>query len=165
MTVRAKFRCMSVTTTYEKIITADFRPAMPQKGADGTPEHEENKAFFKWTPGGEMVLGFYAFAPDGTPQPPALDLEPGVYYYIDFEPHAADADVARPWVLVSRTEHMASEQLDVELCAHWASPGDSGPERLRNASLKMQINNPGAWPLFLTAKRGARWAVTIVRAG
>lgn len=158
MTVRAKFRCMSVTRTYEKITDASFRPAMPQKGADGTPEHEENKAFFKWTPGGEMTLGFY----EGEA---SLALEPGAYYYIDMDPLAADAKVTRPWRLQTRTEHLASAQLDVELCADWSTISDSGPEKLRNANLKMSINNPDAFPLFLTAARDARWSVAITKAG
>lgn len=154
MTVRAKFRCMSVSRTYEGQTSASFLPAMPQKGADGTPEHEENKLFWKYTPGGSMELTFWGDAPH---------VVPGAYYYIDLDTPVPDE--LRPWRLVLRTEHMNNEQLDVDLCADWMLKSDAGPEGLRTGSLKMMISNEAAWPLFMNAKRGQRWSVLVTRAG
>lgn len=68
--VRAKFLCHEKTQT-EHGHQVKLRPVH-----DGS---DENKAFYRWTPGGEISLGLM--------NPPAAEaFSVGVEYYVDFTP-------------------------------------------------------------------------------
>jgi hypothetical protein len=79
MTVRAKFRVVSVTESENGLKTANLSPV-----TSGSPENER---FFKWTPGGQIVLG--TINPEA-----AKEFYPGREFYVDFTP-ADDGGVPR----------------------------------------------------------------------
>ena len=71
MTVRAKFKVMSVTESEGGLKSARLHPV-----TSGSPENSE---FYKWTPGGSIDLS--------TMNPAAADqFVPGREFYVDFIP-------------------------------------------------------------------------------
>lgn len=70
-TVRAKFRCVSITENEGSLKSARLQPV-----TSGSPENAE---FYKWTPGGSMELSTM------TPAAAALFV-PGKEFYVDFTP-------------------------------------------------------------------------------
>lgn len=71
MTVRAKFRCMSITETEGGNKTVQL--------AAVTSGSEENKEFFKWTPSAQINLSTLNPAA-------AAQFKPGAEFYVDFTP-------------------------------------------------------------------------------
>ena len=69
MTVRAKFKCMSITEQEGGLKSASLQPVV-----SGSPENEK---FFKWTPGGQIQLS--TINPDA-----AAQFVPGRQFYVDF---------------------------------------------------------------------------------
>ena len=69
MTVRAKFRVSSVTRMENEASRVTLNPV--------TSGSEENRAFYKWTPGGNIVLE--TVNTDASKQ-----FEPGREFYVDF---------------------------------------------------------------------------------
>ena len=74
MSVRAKFRVDSVEHTAESVATVKMTPVI-----NGS---EENKRFYRWTPGGNILLATINKAA-------ADQFEPGKEYYVDFTPAAS----------------------------------------------------------------------------
>lgn len=74
MSVRAKFRCESVTKTANSAASVTLSPV-----TNGSPE---NDSFYKWTPGGCIAL-------QTINESAADQFVPGKDYYVDFTP--ADA--------------------------------------------------------------------------
>lgn len=71
MTVRAKFKVLSITESEGGLKTARLSPV-----TSGSPE---NEAFYKWTPGGGIELS--------TLNPAAAEhFVPGRQFYVDFTP-------------------------------------------------------------------------------
>lgn len=66
--VRAKFRCMRVTKSWDKTTTVVLSPVT---------EKTDDEGFWKYTPSGECELSYYQEDPP---------FEPGAYYYIDLQP-------------------------------------------------------------------------------
>lgn len=77
MTVRAKFRCLSVKHTYEHHQIVKLAPVNQRAAV----RNEENKLFWTATPNGELRLGFNGPAVDDEGKP----FSPGFYYYIDLD--------------------------------------------------------------------------------
>lgn len=74
MQVRAKFRCNSVEYFEGASRKVRLSPVYP--GADAT---EEDRAFWKYTPSGELTMQI--------DNPPASEMfVPGASYYVDFTP-------------------------------------------------------------------------------
>jgi hypothetical protein len=73
MTVRAKMKCISITNT------ADSATARLEPVVSGS---EENKSFYRWTPGGHIELNMIH-------KDTAKQFEPGKEYYVDFTPAEA----------------------------------------------------------------------------
>lgn len=71
MQVRAKFKCDSRTQMANGLCSVSLTPV--HEGS------EENKQFWKWTPGGKIDL--YTINAEA-----AAAFEPGEEYYIDFTP-------------------------------------------------------------------------------
>jgi hypothetical protein len=89
MSVRAKFRCDSITITkhdkhdkgedgvYRKVGTQEMRSvALSPVYGNGDPNHENTK-FWNASPSGQITLGMVNLAA-------AEQFEPGSEYYIDF---------------------------------------------------------------------------------
>jgi hypothetical protein len=138
--IRAKFRCMDCTRTWNKYITYKFYPVM---ASDGAPE---NAQFWEATPSGEAEMNFYG---EGE------HFVVGDYYYIDMEPAEG-----RDWEMHSVTDHGQGHK-----SAHfsfnpktknWNEPGP------RRGSLKMDVENPAAFVQFGSA--GAPWSVKFIHA-
>lgn len=71
MTVRAKFKVLSVTESEGNLKSARLQPV-----TSGSPENAE---FYKWTPGGQIELS--------TMNPAAAEqFVPGKEFYVDFTP-------------------------------------------------------------------------------
>lgn len=68
MSVRAKFKCTSITHG-EDSSSVVLSPV--------TNGSEENKTFYKWTPGGSIGLNILS-------KETAENFEPGKEYYVDF---------------------------------------------------------------------------------
>ena len=133
----AKFRCMEISQFWNGMSTSvRFLPVMP-KSEPGQDQYDEdgasleNRAFWEATPSGEATLLFVSHDPTG--------FELGKCYYIDMEP----AENGK-WELYERTQH--ESQLDIVLKKGWPN------------TVKMSINNQGAWPTF-AGKVGASWSV------
>lgn len=71
MTIRAKFKCESVTAHASGTKTAMLRPV-----TSGSPENAE---FYKWTPGGQIDLSTLN-------EKAAEQFVPGREFYVDFTP-------------------------------------------------------------------------------
>jgi hypothetical protein len=76
MTVRAKFKVMTVTDTYDaernqRVAQVSLMPVMSGSA--------ENEAFYRWTPGGNITLGTINEAA-------AKEFIPGREFYVDFTP-------------------------------------------------------------------------------
>lgn len=71
MTVRAKFKVVSVTESEGGMKTVRMHPV-----TSGSPENEK---FYKWTPGGSIDLS--TISPEAGAQ-----FAPGKQFYVDFSP-------------------------------------------------------------------------------
>lgn len=95
MTIRAKFRCLEITTRYDGNITAKLA-AVKREGKDS-----ENSHFWKYSPNGECELTFYK----------ECNVEVGSYYYIDLDrviekpSHQDRKDHPALWELSRRDEN------------------------------------------------------------
>lgn len=135
--IRAKFRCMSVTKTWDHKTEVKLLPVNRSSSKD-----PENQKFWDATPGGKAELYFEGHRDEWVP---------GDYYYIDHE--AAPEGL---WHLgtVSQYPDGGSE---VKLAKHW-----SNEHELRNGTLDMWIQYPETTALF--GKPGSRWDVTFTHA-
>jgi len=76
--VRAKFRCMSITSHHQGDTEVRLLPVYNKPGG-GYEVPPENKEFWEATPAGEIVMTIRNEAA-------AKHFEPGQAYYIDFTP-------------------------------------------------------------------------------
>lgn len=95
-TIRAKFRCLSLTNKYDGNIVANLAP-VKRDGKD-----PENAEFWKYSPNGECELFYFKECP----------IIVGAYYYIDMErvDNATDPSL---WELSRRDEN--NSYVNVEL--------------------------------------------------
>ncbi len=140
--VRAKFRCMSVTKTWDCTTEVRLMPVTQSQ------HNKENSQFWKYTPSGECKLCFRGPALDAS----GKKFEPGDYYYIDMKP-----DEDGGWFL-STVTFRDEENGDIALTTrggkHMADFGEGG---FTYGKLDMGIDNPPAFLAFGTA--GKPWAV------
>lgn len=108
-TIRAKFRCLSITHSWNGDTLVKLGPIKRGNGKD-----PENEFFWKFTPSGEAELSF----PKGKTAP----FKPGAFYHVDMQ----RADKA-PWRLSSleQADYATNVGLycpeDAELGASWGS--------------------------------------------
>ncbi len=139
--VRAKFRCMSTTQTWEGMSQVKLMPVTQSQ------DSEENSQLWKYTPSGECQLNFRGPSIVGD-----QEYVPGRYYYIDMRP-----DEEGGWVLSTvtlRSEDNGDVELSTRGGKHTAGPGEEG---FSYGRLSMGIDNPPAFLAFGTA--GKPWAV------
>ena len=132
-TIRAKFRCMSVSRTWDGIENCEFRPVKRDSGQD-----PENEIFWKYTPTGSATLIYKGES----------EFKPGAYYYIDMTT-AEDGK----WDVSSITRR-SGESGDVNLSSVW-KPVTSGG--FRHGSIEMGIDSSRVIDLFGTP--GSKWDV------
>lgn len=121
MSVRAKFRCMSVTDTWDEVTVVTLRPVWRHGGNE-----EENKAFWVATPAGEAELAYV----QGVPRPIAF--KPGDYYFIDW---AEDGDGDAWKCTVKQVSEIQVDVVFYPVSGH--------------GTIKMSILNPAAHFQFL----------------
>lgn len=115
--IRAKFRCMSVSQSWENIHTAAFRPVYQKKNGQESHNFEENKLFWEATPAGEATLTYQG----------PHEFVPGAYYYIDMSPNPEGE-----WRLgqLQRRGHLALQWLEVRAgAAVWRGQDDDQVRR------------------------------------
>jgi hypothetical protein len=135
MTVRAKYRCMSITKRWDGTTTVDFQPVTNRT------DNEENCSFWKWTPAGSASLTYWK----GHEAP----FEAGAYYYIDI-----DQDDEALWNLDKNVDQ--GERLEVNLGTSWLKAEALGG--IRDGKFEASIDNPaGAAPF--RDKVGTKWSV------
>lgn len=147
MSVRCKFRCMSLMTHAENGVTVNLLPVIA-KSKHWPEGSEENRMFWEATPSGEATL---VFKPEAE-----VPFKSGQFYYIDLTemPGSENKDHWKLWELV---EHEHS--LGVKVSLGWSN---DRPD-LARGDLSMQIENLGAWPAF-QGKVGTRWEVVFTPA-
>lgn len=145
-TIRAKFRCMSLKTTYDGYTEVVLRAVMGNKGSC-----EENKRFWESTPNGEATFTMRGVVP----------FESGAYYYIDMEPNT-DSDAKTWWQLYEvkkraqgcggvnfQPQHKGREDAEAVQQPLWGS-------------LTMDITRDGTLSLF--GEPGPKWRISFSRA-
>jgi hypothetical protein len=139
--VRAKFRVLGINYRLSYTVV-ELKPviAKSESWPDGS---EENRKFWSASPSGESELVYKA----GVEIPYQL----GDYVYIDMTP----GEDGRPWKLweVSHSE----SQLGVSF-----GLGHDTTQDLTHASLKIDIENEGAWESF-QGKQGSKWVVAYTK--
>ena len=141
--IRAKFRCMESSNSWNHYRIYKFLPVMAD---DGAPE---NAMLWDATPSGRAEMSFKA-APDNDQQ-----FIVGDYYYIDMAPAESD------WRLNSITDHGPHQRsvlfsFDPKI-TDYDKPGP------RRGVLEMDVNNEATFDVFGTAKKP--WMVTFSHAG
>jgi len=137
MSVRAKFRCISVTHTWDEVTTFCFRPVFAHNGEGAS---EENKRFWKATPNGSLELVFA--------EPPVPSYRPGSYYYLDLR----EVETERPWTVYS-VERIHEGQTNVCLHPAWHTHGSP-----RTGTLRLGLDVVSAYDWFTP---GARWSLEL----
>ena len=142
--VRAKFRCLHVTKSWDGKAVADYSPVMPKNKDVWQPENPdevsaENRSFWDATPSGELRLWF---------REAAAAPEPGSYVYIDME--QGDGD----WTLDKVTDH-GNLNAEVHLSMKYQETG-----AMSGAQLTMSIMNGEASKAFIGHSK-TKWAVTL----
>lgn len=127
--VRAKFRVLERTETYDKSRTYTLRPVHRASGKTDP----ENRAFWEATPSGEVTLAVWA---DDDP----FQFELGAYYYADF----TESEGGR-WAVSEITINDGSRH--VTLNKRWEC------EPFRHGTIKLGINNPRAYERFSVPQR------------
>jgi hypothetical protein len=143
--VRAKFRVMEISRHWNGEHTSVRLLPVGPKGECYPDGCEENKAFWEWTPGGEMSLNY------GTVVEGDVPFLLGKAYYVDMTP-TGDAR----WELEVNSQYEA--QLDVALRCPWAEEG------MRSGSITMSIMNTNAWRHFQGPGPGSKWSVEFTEA-
>jgi len=139
MSVRAKFRCLSVTKTWDGYGEVMFKPVMPKY--DGAPGGaEENQAFWEASPSGTMEARYRQWA-----ELP----EPGSYWYVDMEP--AEKGEWRLWEVACHGQN----QMGIKFSLDW-----NKDRAMAKAELGIDILNKDAFHHF-EGTSGTRWTVTI----
>jgi hypothetical protein len=143
--IRAKFRCMESSNTWNHYRSYEFLPVMAD---DGAPE---NAKFWDATPAGKAEMHFKC-RHDADQQ-----FVIGDYYYIDMEATEDESD----WRLDTVTDHGDQQQTAVFRFGPEITDYDEpGPRR---GSLEMDVLNPAAFGQFGKAKKP--WHVVFKHAG
>lgn len=141
--VRAKFRCMSVTKSWNRHTTVELSPVV-QNGPS-----KENDEFWKATPSGSAKLQFVGPSIDSRGE----EYAPGDYYYIDMH-----QDDDGGWALTTVTTH-SNDSGHVELNTNGKTTvGWREGDGFSYSKLEMGIDNKPAFEVF--NKLGAAWDVT-----
>lgn len=141
MIITAKFRCMSRKDTWDGSRITEFYPVIPRRVCGRIEEDgsEENERFWKASPSGELSMHHHGVPP----------FEAGAYYYVHMERIAEPDPGERLWELSSFEKSVSS--LGVVFSLPW-----SRDHEMRDASMKLQIDNADAWPAFY-GREGTRW--------
>lgn len=144
--IRAKFRCLSCTHTWENIWSYRLAPVMAKTGhyKDDPAASEENARFWKATPSGEIELYYRGSGP----------FVPGAFYYVDMSPVGDGI-----WPLESLLQRDTSLTISFQ---HWAPRGEAEVS-LRSGKISMQIENEAAWAPFVESGAGSAWNVHFIR--
>lgn len=147
--IRAKLRCLEQTRTWEGHTLSKLAPVMPRRvcGRIEPDGAEENEAFWKASPSGELHFCHQGCEPA---------IEPGKYYYVDLHRLGDDEQLVRPWKLWRLVQ--ISGSLTVQLGLEYDHTAD-----LRNGSLELCIDNEGAWGAF-EGHLNSRWELTLSEA-
>lgn len=141
MRIRAKFRCMKVSQTWENIHEVDFRPVYQKRGDNPYCNSEENQRFWDATPAGEASLTFAG----------PHEFKPGAYYYIDMVPNQDGYWGLSELKLYGSGSYNAG---DVWFMSGW----NHEPGQMRHGQVKMTIRFPETIKLF--GDPGGKWDVT-----
>ncbi len=131
--IRAKFRCMSVTKTWDHKTKVELLPVNRSSSKD-----PENAKFWDATPSGKAELHFNIDTDE---------YKPGAYYYIDKEPAEGG-----PWTLSSVTRHGGGGG-EVKLYKSYDSRAD-----LITGQLEIYTNYLATVAAF--GEPGVQWSVT-----
>lgn len=139
--IRAKFRCLKVTRTWDGHENIELAPVMANSGDN----FEENKSFWDASPSGKMELTYIGPSP----------YEPGAFYYIDMHQGGGD------WSLSSVTYGEGQGSVNLH---HYCDGGDwKNPKPgLRQATLEIWINVPRTLELYGKPAHG--WVVEVIPA-
>jgi len=132
--IRAKFRCMSVTHTWDKRTVVELSPVCQRE------DNKENEQFWKYTPSGEAKLVFKGLALDAQ----GKEYKAGDYYYIDMVNVCEEGG----WT-ASRIAYDSKDHGTVKLRTRggkWTS--GPGKEGFSFGELSMGIDNPPAFKSF-----------------
>ncbi len=139
--IRAKFRCLKITRTWDGFEHVELAPVMANSGDN----FEENKAFWDASPSGEMKLMYIGPSP----------YEPGAFYYIDMRQGGGD------WTLSSVT--FGDGQGDVKLHHYRGEEDWKNPKSgLRQGNLEIWINVLSTLELY--GKPADGWVVEVTPA-
>lgn len=147
--VRAKFRCMEITHDWEGRRRVLLRPVTATSPGAPADQRDENAAYWKASPSGELSLQFRG--------PDEQLLEPGAFYYVDLhEARGSGADPHdREWVLSFLG--LSATNIEVKLYANWDEHS-----QLIQGTLTLGIDNQDAWPIFM-GKLGSSWHIELSR--
>ena len=154
MKIRAKLRCMDSTQHWNNRVTYRF---MPVTGHGDGKAGEENKSFWRYTPGGEAELGviqnskFWTEHGKGKPGFPVPEYKPGDYFYVDMEP-----DEDGLWTIDRKTDR-GDGNGEVDF-VFWQKRDHSMQPGQNHGKLNLLIDNPPAFEGL--GKAGAKWKVT-----
>lgn len=137
MTVRAKFRCLAITSKYDGGVIAALAP-VKRKGRD-----PENDDFWKYSPNGECELHYHRQCP----------IKIGAYYYVDAT-RVDDAVSPELWELSRRDENNSYVNVEFSWYLRRADYGLPPPPGLISGSLKIGLSEDAV---------GARAALQPVR--
>lgn len=139
--VRAKFRCLSITTKYDGLIIVELKPVQ-QKGVNP----KENAEFWSYTPSGECQLVFHKTTP----------IKVGDYHYIDMVlQEGAGADC---WNLDFRTLHDEGAA-EVYLSRRLSYSYNDMPEGFLNGYIKMHLEPKAKGAIESFNRPGSKWKV------
>lgn len=133
-TIRAKFRCMSVTRTWDGIENCEFRP-VKRDGKDA-----ENDKFWDASPSGEAKLAFKG----------ECGIQQGAYYYIDMT-----ADEEGDWSAGTISWHSGGGG-NIQLYRGWQQT-DKG---LFHGSIEIGVNYDKVLELF--GRPDGKWKVEFI---
>lgn len=134
--IRAKFRCLAITTTYDKTTVVKLGP-VKRDGKD-----EENSFFWKYTPSGEAELTF----PKGWKGP----FTAGDYYYLDMTP-----DEKGGW----RIQQIDQQDYNVNIAFSAGQDGQDPDTGMRWGSIKLGLSGEAAGARAALQPHGSKWNI------
>jgi hypothetical protein len=147
--IRAKFRCLHIDNSLDKVTTAKLAPVIPKKGL---PNFEENRQFWEYSPSGEAVLTFKGDPKDSDGRLFVV----GDFYFIDMEKSAVDPLTADAWVLARREEHLGGT-CTVDLRLEWRKSED--PRALREGFMRIGMSEKADAAQASFGRPANGWAV------
>ncbi len=141
-TVRAKFRCLSITQTWDNTAVVKLGP-VKRDGKD-----EENSFFWKYTPSGEAELCFAAGK-----HPP---FRAGDYYYVDMTPGG------KSWH-ISGIDHQ-DHGINISFYCSGSDGGADDELGCRWGSLRLGLSKEAEGARQALQPHGSNWAVRFTHA-